>query len=330
MANNTEATSSLVLFTSLNGYEVTAPLLAINGVILLIGILTLVSNAYVLDTVVRRTSLEATDLVMCHLAVTDMLTGVLVIHTVGYNLINFQNFTECLMRLGVVFTFVCCSVNHLALLTVDRFVKIVFPYRYQDIISRKSVSIISAAIWVFSVNLGLIPAYGWRHTPEPSEPACSLLGVLTAGYIQMGLSIIYLPFVLICILYMKIFLVVRRHSRAIAATDISGNSNSGSSMKFTKTVVILIGAYIISFSPLAMIALVFTFGGFHDVSAFAVGDYIVYASVLTFANSLVNPIIYSFKLPPVRRRLLRFLGKSDNSLNSTTSGTVQTVVTDVD
>ncbi|XP_046574246.1 adenosine receptor A3-like [Haliotis rubra] len=187
----------------------------------------------------------------------------------------------------------------------------------------------SAAIWVFSVNLGLIPAYGWSDTPAPSEPACSLLGVLTAGYIQMGLSLIVLPFVVICVLYMKIFLVVRRHSRAIAATDVTGNMNSGS-MKFTKTVVILIGTYIISFSPLAMIALVYTSGGFHEMSAYAVGDYIIYASVLTFANSLVNPIIYAFKLPPVRRRLLRFLGKGDNSSNSTTSGTIQTIAIDMD
>ncbi|XP_067666911.1 adenosine receptor A2b-like [Haliotis asinina] len=316
MANNTEATSSLVLFTSLNGYEVTAPLLAINGVILLIGILTLISNAYVLDTLVRRTRLEVTDLVMCHLAVTDMLTGILVIHTVGYNLINFQNFTECLVRLGSVFTSVCCSVDHLALLTVDRFVKIVFPYRYQDIISRKSVSIISAAIWVFSINLGLIPAYGWRHRPGPCEPACSLLGVLTTGYIQMGLSLVLLPFVVICILYMKIFLVARRHSRAIAATDVSGNGNSVN-MKFTKTVVILIGTYIISFSPLGLILLIYTFGGFHGMSAVDVAEYIIYTSVLTFANSLVNPTIYAFKLPPVRGRLLRFLGKDDYSSNPT-------------
>ncbi|XP_067666910.1 adenosine receptor A2b-like [Haliotis asinina] len=322
--------TSGVLFMTLNGKEVTIVSFGINIVIFLVGFLSLSLNAIVLDSLVKRTALEATDLVMCHLAVTDMLTGVLVIHTVGYNIINFQNATECLIRLGVVFTFVCCSIYHLALLTVDRFVKIVFPYRYQDVISRKSVSIMSAAIWVFSVNFGLIPAYGWRDTPGPSEPACSLLGVLTTGYIQVGLFVNFFPLLVICILYMKIFLVARRHSRAIAATDVSGNGNSGSSMKFTKTVVILIGAYIISFSPLAMIALTYTFGGFHEMSATDVGDYIVYASVLTFANSLVNPIIYAFKLPPVRRRLLRFFGKGDNSSNATTSGTVQTVVADMD
>ncbi|XP_071094493.1 adenosine receptor A2b-like [Haliotis cracherodii] len=319
MANNSEERTALVVFTSLNGYDVTAPALAINSVILVIGILTLVSNAFVLDTLVRRTSLEATDLVMCHLAVTDMLTGVLVIHTVAYNLINFQNVTECLVRLGAVFTFVCCSTWHLALLTLDRFVQIVYPYRYQDVITRKSVSIMSAVIWVCSVNLGLIPAYGWRDTPGPSEPACSLLGVLTAGYIQMGLFFTFVPLVVICVLYMKIFLVARRHSRAIAATDVTGNRNSGS-MKFTKTVVLLVGAYIISFSPLVLITWVYTFGGFHEMSASAVGDYIVYGSVLTFVNSLVNPIIYAFKLPPVRKRLLRFLGKGDNSSNPTTVG----------
>ncbi|XP_048256064.1 adenosine receptor A3-like isoform X2 [Haliotis rufescens] len=295
----------------------------------MVGFLALSLNAIVVDSLVKRTVLEATDLVMCHLSTTDMLTGVLIIHTVGYNIINFQNATECLVRLGVVFTFVGCSIYHLALLTLDRFVQIVYPYRYQDIITRRSVSIMSAAIWVFSVNLGLIPAYGWRDTPGPSEPACSLLGVLTAGYIQMGLFFTFVPLVVICVLYMKIFLVVRRHSRAIAATDVTGNRNSRS-MKFTKTVVLLVGAYIISFSPLAMVALVFTFGGFHEMSASDVGDYIVYASVLTFANSLVNPIIYAFKLPPVRRRLLRFLGKGDNSSNSATNGTVQTIVTDMD
>ncbi|XP_067667625.1 adenosine receptor A2b-like [Haliotis asinina] len=326
MANNSVAGSSLVLFTSLNGYEVTAPLLAINGVILLIGILTLISNAFVLDTLVRRTRLEATDLVMCHLAVTDMLTGVLVIHTVGYNLINFQNFTECLVRLGSVLAFVFCSIYHLTLLTADRFVKIVFPYRYQDVISRKSVSIMSAVIWFLAVNFGLLPSYGWRGTPRSSESPCVFLRVLIAGYLQLGLFLIFLPLVVICILYMKIFLVARRHSRAIAATDVSGNSTSGS-MKFTKTVVILIGAYIISFSPLGGIILVYMAGGFYDVSAEAVGIYIVYASVLTFANSLVNPIIYAFKLPPVRRRLLRFFGKGDNSPVSTTNESLQTTVT---
>ncbi|XP_046354647.2 adenosine receptor A3-like isoform X1 [Haliotis rufescens] len=329
MSNTTEG-SSYILFRTFNDRDITLVTFIVNIVIFIIGFLALSLNAIVLDTLVKRGNLEPTDLVMCHLAATDMLTGILIIHTVGYNLIYFQNTIECLIRIGAVFIFISSSVYHLSLLTGDRFVKIVFPYRYQDVITRKSVSIMSAAIWVFSVNLGLLPSYGWRDYPPPSEPPCSFLGVLHNGFLRFGLVVFLFPVFVIAILYSKIFMVARRHARAIAATDVAGSKKESSSMKFTKTVVILIGTYLVSFLPMAMVALVFTFGGFHEMSASDVGDYIVYASVLTFANSLVNPIIYAFKLPPVRRRLLRFLGKGDNSSNSATNGTVQTIVTDMD
>ncbi|XP_067667623.1 rhodopsin, GQ-coupled-like [Haliotis asinina] len=247
--SNTTDESSFILFWTFNDREITLVTFIVNIVIFIIGFLALSLNAIVLDTLVKKGNLEPTDLVMCHLAATDMLTGVLIIHTVGYNLIYFQNDLECLIRIGAVFIFISGSVYHLALLTVDRFVKIVFPYRYQDVMTRKSVSIMSAAIWVFSVNLGLLPSYGWRDYPPPSEPPCSFLGVLHTGFLRFGLVVFLLPVFVIAILYSKIFLVARRHARAIAATDVAGKNDS-SSMKFTKTVVILIGTYLVSFLPM--------------------------------------------------------------------------------
>ncbi|XP_067667624.1 G-protein coupled receptor 12-like [Haliotis asinina] len=248
MSNTTDG-SSFILFWTFNDKKITLVTFIVNIVMFIIGFLAVSLNAIVLDTLVKKRNLEPTDLVMCHLAVTDMLTGVLTIHSVVYNIIYYQNDFECLVRIGAVFIFLSGSVYHLTLLTVDRFVKIVFPYRYQDVMTRKSVSIMSATIWIFSVNLGLLPSYGWRDYPPPSEPPCSFLGVLHTGFLRFALVVFLFPVFVIAILYSKIFLVARRHARAIAAMDATVGNDS-KSMKFTKTVVILIGTYLVSFLPM--------------------------------------------------------------------------------
>ncbi|XP_046354766.2 melanocortin receptor 5-like [Haliotis rufescens] len=304
MANNTVSSAALILFTTLNGHGVTATSLAVNGVILVIGILALSSNAFVLDTLVKRTSLEATDLVMCHLAVTDMLTGLLVIHNVVHHIAFFVNSAECLIRLGGTFIFLCGSVYHLTLLTLDRFVQIVYPYRYQDVITRKTVSIMSAAIWVFSVNLGLLPVYGWRKVPKPSEPPCSLFTVLSNEFIIFGLVTFYIPVGVIVTMYTRIYLVARRHTRAIAATEVNSKSETRNSLKFAKTVMFLIGAYLVTILPLALVVTIYMSGGSAMMTPTSANNFVIYTSVMTYCNSVINPVIYAFKLPPVRKRFL--------------------------
>ncbi|XP_067664843.1 melanocortin receptor 5-like [Haliotis asinina] len=319
MANDSVISEGSILFTTLNGHGVTASSLTVNLVIFIIGILALFSNAIVLDTLVRKTSLEPTDLVMCHLAVTDMLTGVLVIHNVVHHIAYFINSVECLIRLGGNFIFICGSVYHLALLTVDRFVKIVFPYRYQDVISRKSVSIMSAAIWVFSINLGLLPVYGWRKVPKPSEPPCALLTVLSKEFLIFGLVTFYFPVGIIGAMYTRIYLVARKHSRAIAATDVNSKSETEKSMKFAKTVMFLIGAYLVTILPLAMFTSIYMSVGPAFMTSANANKYIIYTSVMTYCNSVINPVIYAFKLPPVRRRVLVLFCRRDASVGEHTS-----------
>ncbi|GFS16677.1 adenosine receptor A2b [Elysia marginata] len=90
------------------------------------------------------------------------MTGVLVVYNTAYNVINFQDYLECLLRCGIMMGLLITSALHLAFLTVDRYVKIIMPYRYEHIFTINSLIMIAVVLWVVSITICFAPAMGWN------------------------------------------------------------------------------------------------------------------------------------------------------------------------
>nr|KAG5697340.1 hypothetical protein BaRGS_004066 [Batillaria attramentaria] len=115
-------------------------------------------NGLVLDTMVRQGKWrEPADLLVAGLALTDALTGVFLLYNTSYSIVYYQHVTECLVRFGLVHVLLAVSDFLLLCLTVDRFLKIVTPYRYGDMCGKWTIWVVMVTAWLLGIVFGSLP-----------------------------------------------------------------------------------------------------------------------------------------------------------------------------
>ncbi|XP_041376602.1 probable G-protein coupled receptor No9 [Gigantopelta aegis] len=302
--NTTEDLDS-VLFWGLHDQGVTLEYLMVNIVLFIIGVFVVFLNAVVFYAMTRENPSDGdvSNYIIANLSVTDMITGMFVVYTVVYNLVNFQSKVECYIRLGFVHFFSQSSVFHLVLLTADRYVKIIFPYKHIIIFKRRPVIYASAIIWVLSFLYGALPIMGWHKALIPGGVPCSYLGTLSDGFLHLTMATYFSPSFMLNVMYAHIFMVARKHQRAIRNLEVGPDSLGfdKKSWKLTKTVVIISGAYILCWTPMGIVIMLHLYGFLRGMTSEESSSYVVYGSISAYCNALVNPIIYAFKLPVVRK-----------------------------
>ncbi|XP_041376589.1 octopamine receptor 1-like [Gigantopelta aegis] len=302
--NTTEDLDSF-LFWGLHDQGVTLGYLMVNIVLFIIGVFVIFLNAVVFYSMTREhpSDDDVSNYIIANLSVSDMITGMFVIYSVAYNLVNFQSKVECYIRLGFVHFFSQSSVFHLVLLTADRYVKIIFPYKHPIIFKRMSIVYVSAIIWCFSFLYGALPIMGWHKELIPGGVPCSYLGTLSNGFMHLTLVTFFSPSFMLNVMYAHIFVVARKHQRAIHNLEVGPDSRGfdKKSWKLTKTVVIISGAYIACWTPLGIVIMLYLYGYLRGMTSEETSSYIVYSSIPAYCNALVNPIIYAFKLPVVKK-----------------------------
>ncbi|KAK3764191.1 hypothetical protein RRG08_044118 [Elysia crispata] len=311
-----------VLFWALNGYGVTVFHLVVAFLTLLLAIAIIVLNALVFDTMVRgKRNFEPADVLVCSLSIADLMTGVLMVHNTAYNVLNFQDYLECLFRCGLMMGLLSTSVLHLAFLTVDRYVKIIMTYRYEQIFTINSLIIIALVLWVVSLTISFSPAMGWNVNlanittdlntaipPGDDVPVCSVFGIIPHGFLNLILSLFFVPFFLMGVLYLHIFQVANRHARSIAAQEATNGGKDirdSHAWKYTKTVFILMGLYLLCWIPAGAVIILFVTGHLQQFTVVDQGTYLAWTLTLGCANSAINPIVYAIKISAVRQRFRR-------------------------
>lgn len=139
---------------------VTASMISLSVVNLLVSPCTIFLNALVMIAVKTSARMESNyHILLASLALTDLMTGALAqplivavqLYRLNGDLPDSYQRNNCLLEYiaeiaGV--TFVIASMQHLALLSVERFVAITYPYQYPEIITKRRL--ISSAIFAWS------------------------------------------------------------------------------------------------------------------------------------------------------------------------------------
>ncbi|KAK7484032.1 hypothetical protein BaRGS_00024767 [Batillaria attramentaria] len=307
--NNTADDSFGYLFTTLNGHHVTAQNLVFYLLQVFVACLVLTLNGLVLDTMVRQGKWrEPADLLVAGLALTDALLGVFVLWQTIYTLVYFQSVWECLVRLGLAHSMMLTGMLHLVSLTTDRFLKVVTPYRYKDFCRKWTVWVVMAAIWLLGIVLGSLPVFGWNRSVEAAlsgDPVCSYFNIMHEHFLRFYIVLIQFCVVVMATLYLKLFLVARKHAVAIAAS-VPGESTrqrtSEHAWRYTKTVLLIVGVNYLSWVPMGMVVIASLTGILGDMSIVKKGDLMLYTSCLVYGNSIINPAIYAIKIPAIHAR----------------------------
>ena len=260
----------------------------VNVPLMLISILV---NALVLASIKRTPSIRSTSTIfLCSLAVSDFLAGV-----IGQPIYICDLLTEysSFSQLSPVLGYSLCTVSLLTLtaISIDRLLAVHFHLRYPTLVTKSRVKFILVVIWLFSFVVSGFNLWSKRV------------------YHLLVAPVIFICLIISTCCYIRIYQIVRRHRSVIQAQQRSmqSNNNEGDDVhvvELQKSVLntfVFYIALIICYSP-AYILL--TLNGVLNMKWQPEWNF---ATTVIFANSAVNPFLYFWRLPKLRKAVVNII-----------------------
>ena len=242
----------------------------------------------------HRHKLKRTSFLLINLSVTDMLVGLTQIAMVGA--IAFPRTTGVRKAsnkyspdISTCFqaVFSTASVFFLALISLERAFALMWPLRHR--VTSTSTYIYSIVlVWTAAITVG-------------ASCLLAVYGILKYRYYMALLSIvIILSLVIVSLSYLAIRTKLTHQGPAINTTH--NRQDNERNAKLSRTLFIVIGASVIFWFPglvVYLISLFFTPGQHPTIFIF------LFSTMLHVTNSLVNPVIYSLRMPVFREAFKR-------------------------
>lgn len=235
------------LYYGLNGFGITWTYLFVHIVLATVGLVGIVFNCITLWALRGKdTGLDVSIIFIRNLACSDIINDVMCIYLVCYQLIHYKNYYECAFRMGVLSGMNFNSSQQLLALTLDRYVKIIHPYKYVSIFKEHTAKVYCVWAWSISATLCLLPVIGIRRPPSHGIDYCSFFGVMADSYLITIISCFVFVFLVLVFAYYRIL------SASWKQIKKCGRQQGMKQLwwKPTKTVLILIVFYCICWIPL--------------------------------------------------------------------------------
>ena len=192
----------------------------------------------------------------------------------------------------IVGLFSTASFFGVVAVSVDRFLAIHFHLRYQELVTQKRVVAMVISIWVLSASFALMPLWA------PPNIRYLLLSIGTV----IGL-------LLTTLVYIRIYLAVRRHKNQIQTLQVQQASQTGEIANFAKVIKSSVGTFYVYLVFLVCYLPIFISSSTFQISdpSIAFKRFLLFSLTLVFLNSSLNPVIYCWKMRHIRHAMMNIL-----------------------
>ncbi|NXS14184.1 S1PR4 protein, partial [Neodrepanis coruscans] len=197
------------------------------------------------------------------------------------------------LREGILFTALAASTFSLLVTAIERYGAMVRPIAENEASKTLRLRGLIVSCWLLALLIGLLPLLGWNCLCD--FRACSvLLPLYSKDYILFSVVMFSIILLGIVGLYISIFQLVQASSK-----QSSSRHGRRRSLRLLKTVLMILGAFIICWSPLFVLLLFDVFCETSQTCSHLRS--LDWALALALFNSGINPVIYSLRSVEVRR-----------------------------
>ena len=303
---------------------------------IIIAILALVFNTIVVYAFIayKKLRTSATNYFVISLAISDLLTSGLVTTFKADSSLKYQKWTHGELMCNVYTTLyllaVPSTVINLCAFTVDRFLVLRMPLRYNSLMPPKRAAFIISCLWIYAIAWACLPIMGWKAFPDSPAVIDDYCHFTSGRVYNTTVNVVnfLLPMIFMAIFWSFIYSIVHQHRKRVLKIERSlslntnDSSNSSNNMNANGE-----GHAMTHLAPkkekrerkrmrrnirgcryLGFIVVLFYFCWLPYVAASMVGNlciwcheqrlipYVLYDSLLAlgFMNSALNPFLYPF------------------------------------
>ncbi|XP_014675487.1 PREDICTED: melanocortin receptor 5-like [Priapulus caudatus] len=275
---------------------------------LLLLLLTAVGNGLVIIVIAKIRRLQtAANMTIANLACCDFIIAC----TLWTGVLRRDTMLGCALFSGHAMTVFHLSLLGNALCTINRYVAIVHPLHYNQLMTLARTGVLITLSTMYAIVIGIAAAIQVSYQWEPPS-TCIVDLEISAGfaYVVAGLYIIILIFMVYC--YVVIGKIAWDHTRRMtAASDAEREDMSAfhATLKITKIILTVVGASFTLLTPhvlhfILIHSFPFQLRALRDIRTLALA-----------ANSLVNPMIYFYKYKDFRLAVRELFGCHTSSVN---------------
>ncbi len=287
------------------------------GIDLFLAVTISSGNGFIICILLRIRKLRTvSNYLIMQLAIADFTLGLtLVYHSAVFlerSIVIGSNL--CALRYATLLLPGSASLLGLLAITVDRYIAIVDPFRYQRIQAPRYAATYALGVWIPAVVIGIVVPMGW-HNPCPIE--CDFVLLFTRGYLQYVLIPVFIALTLtLTTLCLHVLLIARQQLRCIVDNEsLPGKQNPRyikGQFKILKAGLAVIATFYSFWLPFFLILSVQVYSGkLHDAT---LGICRTFSMVPIAVNSLTNPLIYAYRLPDLKAELRRLFNISTNEV----------------
>ena len=298
--------------------------------LLIIISLSIVGNILVFLTLLRCRSLrkQISSVFLFNLAMTDIGCAILVMPFAVVSTWKEEWIFGDFWCNGVCFfnyCFIIVSMATLALISLDRYIFVVHPLRYDPMVTRRRAIMCCCFGWLVGFLFGAAPPLARWVWYDDGEIICAInwendkSNVITYTVTAFVICFMF-PMLVMCFAYLHIYKVAKSHATRISiqsaspnrrpADQVGGRRNARTNRqnryntKAIKTILIMILAYAICNTPFSLTKLLKVIYSDNEVVPKGVNTL---ASWLGYVNPCCNPIIYAINREEFRTAFYRII-----------------------
>lgn len=252
----------------------------------------LVSNSMIIAAVVTNIRFHYPFYyLLANLAASDFLAGIAYI----YLMFNTGHVSKTLtvhryfIRQGLLDTSLSASLANLLVIALERYISVINMKAHSNLTKRR-VTLLIFLVWAISIFMGAMPSLGWNCICSLGE--CSTLApIFSRSYLIFWSVFNLVVFLIMVAIYIRIYTYVRRKTFILTPHTSGSIKRNRTPIKLIKTVMVVLGAFVICWTPGLVILLL---DGLQCEQCNLL-KFKRWLLLLAVVNSVINPIIYSYK-----------------------------------